>query len=568
MKKFLPIALGIALGGVAVASYAADDDQLAGSDTLKTMSETIFSLCSGEEPLVYVGGGSSNGERAMLAGRQEVAPMSRFFDPKRACLASPTESEGLLVALDGLAIVEDEDNAQCAEDGVAFEGCFDVSDLNGEPGVQCTDCDSAAEYCFDDEFDALRILFGGLHQEGGDDVANQDCDSDVRFSLAANWAAVHAGECATGECDSISHLWRRDDLSGTTDTFLSLLDLPGIGDTPFCNGNFAEDIDPIRVACDEADDVCQADGTSGLLLSLFVPELEAGDEAKAFPTKACVDGKFTLAEALRTDLDDGSVRFDCPERGDFSIAGLCLAPQAEDDSFDCLSDAENPNVFFANLSDDARLFNLWLREADGDLVRDLGGRPELNSYYRMRTDDCVESSSTKVMGCLAGEIECSMGFAGREAADGGFGAVALAVGGVFPTDENVRLLLDDPVPAGVYPLARGLFFNSLVGFENVTDATEAALTACYSDETTAEAGALSAGFISLDMAPRCEDFDETVCNGFAISCDDDADCGTTGATCVGGSCDYSCTDDADCGQGRTCIANRCDFASNTDACAP
>jgi len=577
MKKSLSVAIALAVTGVAVGTYAATNNQLRGSDTLETLTESVLAVCANTSPLVYIGGGSSNGEQAMLDKGQEVSPMSRFLDAGRVCRSDdPKEAEGLMVALDGLAIVGEESNAQCASGGVAFTGCIAVTEQNGVAGSQCPGCDAGnAQYCFSSEFDALRVLFTGMHKNGGSAIANQQCNSDVRHSLANSWDALFEGACSSGECSQVAHAWRRDDLSGTTDTFLTLLGLPSISAKPFCNGSGTEENDPIRRPCAAGDNVCQANGTSGLVLPVFVPELAPTSEATAYATLACQIGKFALAQAQSTNLAGGGVRFDCPEKANFSVAGLCLAPQSASGSFNCNSAKNNPNVFFASLSDDARLFNRWVRAANGALGFDAANRPEINSWYKVRTAACDETSSTLAIGCLAGEYDCTVGFAGKEAT-GLPDAKALAVKGILPTDANVRKLLVSPIPADVYPLARGLFFASLKGFENVTNAQENALSTCFSNQATADAAATVAGFVTLGIAPVCTDFNETLCNGRVYTCDVNSECGAIGA-CEGGNpattvkdgvCKQTCTSTPECNQGRSCIAGRCDFATNTNACAP
>src|SRR5262249_38133225 len=69
----------------------------------------------------------------------------------------------------------------------------------------------------------------------------------------------------------VKHAYRRGDSSGTTDTFLSLLNAPASGTTPFCNGAEKEDKAPIRRMCDQTEQVCEADGTLGLVLPIVVP---------------------------------------------------------------------------------------------------------------------------------------------------------------------------------------------------------------------------------------------------------------------------------------------------------
>jgi hypothetical protein len=191
---------------------------------------------------------------------------------------------------------------------------------------------------------------------------------------------------------------------------------------------------------------------------------------------------------------------------------------------------------------------------------------------------CQEQSSTLNIGCLAGDYDCSWGFAGREAADNIPGVAALKVKNIEATDANVRKLLVTPVPADKYPLARGLYFSSLVGLENVTNPQQVALTGCFSDQTTVDAATVASGFITLGIAPRCTDFNETSCDTQVFKCDTNADCGAVGA-CVGGNpattttmegtCDQSCVVGSvgTCSQGRTCnAAGRCVFGTNTNAC--
>jgi hypothetical protein len=371
MKKAFTLALGIATLGTAANAFAADE--LRGSDTLETMSEQIISVCAGTSPLTYIGGGSTNGEQAMLDGdivppnndlnpTQEIAPMSRFLAAARTCRApDPKESE--------------DSNNQCASEGVAFNpSCIDVADLNGVAGTQCPGCESGTtQYCFSNEFDALRVLYSGMHRNGSNVIANQDCNSDVRHSLVASWDNLHDGSCATGECTELKHAWRRDDLSGTTDAFLSILGLPVIGDKPFCNGTGTEEKDPIRRTCSTEDLVCNADGKSGLVLSIFVPELDPAFVGNEYSTLECKNGKFGLAGAKITDLGGGVIKRDCPEKDNFSIAGFCLAPQSTSGSFRCNSKSDNPNVFFANLSDDSRIYNKSARNIR--LAQDASGLP-------------------------------------------------------------------------------------------------------------------------------------------------------------------------------------------------
>jgi hypothetical protein len=120
-------------------------------------------------------------------------------------------------------------------------------------------------------------------------VPRVDCNSNIRRALADNWGMLFADvagvgpRCRTGACTKLRHALRRDDLSGTTDTFVTLVGLQTIANpttamftnasgiatdpmpdvnataSPFCNAGESRqnkgdsdylDLDPIRRACD------------------------------------------------------------------------------------------------------------------------------------------------------------------------------------------------------------------------------------------------------------------------------------------------------------------------------
>lgn len=74
---------------------------------------------------------------------------------------------------------------------------------------------------------------GALGNVGYRNPARINCDSPVRRALAASYGNLFSDvgttfACRTGTCTSLRHAYRRDDLSGTTDTFTSLVGLPSI----------------------------------------------------------------------------------------------------------------------------------------------------------------------------------------------------------------------------------------------------------------------------------------------------------------------------------------------------
>ncbi len=577
MRTTIRVAVVAGVTALAAGAAAALGHKIQGDADLAKLTYGILVACPGAAPLIFDGTGG--GEQRLLAGAQAVAPMTRFLSQGQTCRSSqPQRAQGLVVALDTLLVIGDADNSQCSPGGIAYSGCFEVSDRNGVSGVQCTDCATANQYCFSDELDALRVLFAGMHHDAGADAGLRNCNSDVRHSLANNWDAIFDGACAAGACSRLAHAFRLDDSSTVSTTFVALLGLPAASGNAFCNGSQGKDDDPVRRPCRSDDLVCQRDGTSGLVLPVAVPSLALGQEPLAYPTVPCERGRFALAEAETILLPGGATRFNCPERADFSVAGLCLAPRRASGNFDCLSPADNPNVFFPSLSDDARVFNRYVRRSDGRLVKDVQrNRPVTDAWYRTQTAACDAATSEQQVGCLASEYPCSLGVGNRLAPESSPGSGALSIGGISPTESNVRRGMLAPLPSGTYPLSRPIFVNSMIGFENIdvtANVAEDQLSACLFDPTLVDNAAATAGLYSLGRPARCRDFDETSCNGLVLTCDTTADCGAAG-TCVGGNpttpgrdgtCKDRCTGNADCFQGRSCIAGRCDFASNSDTC--
>jgi hypothetical protein len=121
---------------------------------------------------------------------------------------------------------------------------------------------------------------------------------------------------------------------------------------------------------------------------------------------------------------------------------------------------------------------------------------------------------------------CSIGFAGREAADATYGSVALQVGSVPPTDACVRNLITNP--AQKYELARKLYLNTAVGFENIDSVDDAGdtdnndvrqyrMAGCFANRTFIEPLVTTHKFITLsepgiNRDPLCEDFNQAGCS--------------------------------------------------------
>src|SRR5579859_41891 len=275
MKKSLMVATFLVVGGSAVGVSAGNPASFKGSDTLFDFTTAMLSNCPGTQagtpPLAYAGTGSGNGQSAMAANppTQQIAPMSRFLNNGACSMTGAAttlpHSDGLVVALDGLSIVGSKStfthsvcngsaNLACDPNFETNTGAvYDQSiTLNNFPGAVCSPACGAGQICGKGNVcvsntytftggwrDVLRILLAGFdhnnNSTGAAGWAARDCLSDVRIALAnsygnffENKCAAQSGETATTTCTFMRHIFRRDDFSGTTDTVVSLLNLPAI----------------------------------------------------------------------------------------------------------------------------------------------------------------------------------------------------------------------------------------------------------------------------------------------------------------------------------------------------
>ncbi len=218
-------------------------------------------------------------------------------------------------------------------------------------------------YTFADSFDALKVLYFGLTNDGV-----YSCASPVRKSLIKNWHNLFTSDCAAGDTTcaaGLTHAWRRSDLSGTTDAFVSVLNPPGRGigtlsnvpvgasqkTNPFCNSADANaspattsfggssdftDLDPVRTPCVSGKDgVCEAyqnfssvgakfAGDLGVVLPILIPDSTSTLASDLYPSQACSTACTTVAPIKSNQIPAG---FKCPG-GSAPIAGLCFMPFA------------------------------------------------------------------------------------------------------------------------------------------------------------------------------------------------------------------------------------------------
>ncbi len=297
LKKGLAGATFLVLG-VGGASNAFAQLQLRGSDTLEDVTKDAISAAGLTAVITYLGGGSGAGESAMVGGTQHISPMSREIT-STLCTAS---SQQLLIGLDGIAIVGAN---QVAGDSLTLtpstaDDCSDT--ISGGvtlnvPGCGANDgCATAGQYTFASWKEVLALVYGGQNhtanaqtfaaadgacvyvappnETSGDaacatagfpgevcypnnkcgnpavvgrrNPARINCLNPVRVALVNTYGNIFQDvspthTCRTGTCTSLRHAFRRDDLSGTTDTFDSLVGLLTIANpTKFTTGNLPE----------------------------------------------------------------------------------------------------------------------------------------------------------------------------------------------------------------------------------------------------------------------------------------------------------------------------------------
>jgi hypothetical protein len=217
----------------------------------------------------------------------------------------------------------------------------------------------AVTYTFTDWRDVLKVIYGGV-----DTIANtKSCASPIRHAVVDNYSNIFQTGCSTGAtqttttatsgaysgngcrpktctgtgvtCGTVGdgpaelrHALRRDDASGTTDTFVSLLGLTkpkSVNDAAcfnnFCNGFTGafptedlradnvvgddvgtanqdkggaydwdyQDYDPIRRRCTDSDAVCDRRGTLGVVLAIVPTDFLS--RSQAFALTADTGGK-------------------------------------------------------------------------------------------------------------------------------------------------------------------------------------------------------------------------------------------------------------------------------------
>jgi hypothetical protein len=505
-----------------------------GSDTLFDVTTKIINDCVSQgalpaNSLTYKGTGSSQGGKAMGAGdpaanpvipaqNQQVAPQSRFLNSGECNFFSANQGQGINIGLDSIAIVSDNTSPTNTCDNLKYTG-------------------SLSGFNFDDWRDVLRIVYAGQSAKvtplpdpcsPADPTATPSapgniigrCDSALRKALVSNWGNLFEGGCTNARCPSgLRHAFRRDDSSGTTDTFLTLLGLPKVTTRTFCNGFEIEDLDPIRTACDTNEQVCSTipyanrnanpeggtpsgaatnpaarGGDLGLVLAITMPTNTALQYGAP-----CSLGAFKYAP-MPASLSTEAQR--CPD-GNARAFGLCRYPTTSAGKFNCRASATTQPTLRAFTNMDGRAYNLVPRDPDTGNLLITSNVPDQRwgggGAYRLHqtapisggTGTCTQTDATRQIGCLVNADPCTIGYAGREALTYA-GASTLVkplklrtplvtTTSVAPTVADTLLLLDPSGSANGtcgngagdnfgmrYPLSRKLWINASKGFGSLS----------------------------------------------------------------------------------------------------
>ncbi|MGH7436795.1 MAG: hypothetical protein ACRENE_14065, partial [Polyangiaceae bacterium] len=197
----------------------------------------------------YQGGGT--GEDAMTAENptQLAAPMSTMLTKKTCAVAggvsdSAAHASGMGIGLDAVDLY----SATNAGASVACNG--NANDATATAGLNYGPSIAAAGGPYNNWTDMLALLYGGM------DKSNKtvDCNSAKRKALVSNWSNLFQNGCGNGvsTCTTglmkfgatnktlsaaagtttppLWHAFRRDDSSGTSDAFASLIGLGNLYD--------------------------------------------------------------------------------------------------------------------------------------------------------------------------------------------------------------------------------------------------------------------------------------------------------------------------------------------------
>jgi hypothetical protein len=266
MRKSIALAttVVIAAGATAAGATLTVPTKYFGSDTLLTVTQDAITNAGISSASNYLAGGSGAGQSAMAgtslaSSPQQTAPMSKMMT-NGICTAfsgtsgsAATGANGVVIGMDAVDVLASvtsggtttcngtDSNAEQSGTGLAYTGQTTIFTGTGTQNWKWM----------------LALLYGGLDLSKPAGTL-PDCNSSARQTLVSNWSNLFQSGCSNstnnaGVCgDSVHnnvlwHAFRRDDASGTSDVFSSLLGLTtlmpstsasgnnGFGASPYCN---------------------------------------------------------------------------------------------------------------------------------------------------------------------------------------------------------------------------------------------------------------------------------------------------------------------------------------------
>jgi hypothetical protein len=360
---------------------------------------------------------------------------------------------------------------------------------------------------------------------------------------------------------------------------------------PFCNSRDANtvpapispggssdfsDLDPVRTPCVRSvDTVCEGflnqgnsggsnAGDLGVVLPIFIPDSTSTHPSDLYPQTVCSQAcvpvpAFKLNQAVRYPS------FLCPNGQPPEAGNLCWMPftgPASSPDPQCLSTNTHKCVDVVGGHPDGRRYNLvtvvpssqvtpafrtglyqFAVDAASPIPRILNGSfhrihsvtPGANYAAGVGTETgttgvCQQPDATSQIGCLTDSDPCSIGYAGRESAQGFPGTSinpsfptsqplkGLAIDGIPPftpgadPDLAIRNLSATPGTTPFYPLSRRLWFATIYGFGNAVNnlqGQEKELAECYATNSITTSAMTNNGFVPAPGGVSCVDYPET-----------------------------------------------------------
>jgi hypothetical protein len=355
-----------------------------------------------------------------------------------------------------------------------------------------------------------------------------------------------------------------------------------------------QDLDRVRTTCSAVgspnESVCQGwknlatsggsnQGDLGVVLVVQIPDATVTQATDAFPTQVCSPA-CTLVNVMKPSFIP--VNYRCPN-GSAPVLGGCWMPALQGSTPDprCISNAAMKCVGSVG-KPDGRVYNmvtvvsrsqiLAVQTSNPAVFAHIGNKPYQfaedqfgrlidKSYYRVHasqnlnpdltvpgtTGFCTQNNDTAQIGCLTNADPCSVGYAGRQAAEGYPGGTpqrpkALNVNGIPPFTPNgvqtctaaadlgpgvncatspgatvvasnadpdfaLKALLFPKGSTPLYPFDYRLYFTTIYGFQK-TQGAENALAGCYAASDISGPALTSFGFVPNPFGVQCIDYPE------------------------------------------------------------